>query len=211
MRTLYRPVGLYEMKLIMNMGFKGFPSSLPEQPTFYSVLNKHDAHQIAKNRNTKDAQSGFAGFVTEWDMDKSCVNEFERQATGTAQKDHLWVPTEQLTCFNAQIQGAIRLVDVYYGTHYECKISGDLVVAGANVIEQFLFFKVMLDCHILDLRREIERNWQLVLLNYKFWVIADPFQLGVSQKEKQRLLDAMNHVWLSIKPDIQLLGRGHES
>ncbi|SFL07672.1 hypothetical protein SAMN03159341_10387 [Paenibacillus sp. 1_12] len=207
MRTLYRPVGLYEMQLILNRGLKGFPPRLPEQPNFYSVLSKHYAEQMAMNWNTDDAQSGFSGFVTEWDMNESYINKLDRQIVGTALHEELWVPAEQLPRFNTQIQGAIRLIDVYYGSQYKCEISGDFVSAGTNVVEQFLFFKVMLDCNALDLRREVERNWQLVLLNFKFWVLADPFQLGVSRKEKQRLLGEMTNAWQFIRPELRLLGK----
>ena len=60
MRTLYRPVGLTEMKLILDLNLKAFPPRLPEQPIFYPVLNKQYADQIASEWNTKDRFSGSA-------------------------------------------------------------------------------------------------------------------------------------------------------
>lgn len=44
---LYRPVGLKEMELIAESGFKKFPPRLMWQPIFYPVLNEQYASQIA--------------------------------------------------------------------------------------------------------------------------------------------------------------------
>lgn len=62
--TLYRPVGQIELNLIRNSGFKEFPPRLLFQPIFYPVLNKEYATKIARDWNTKDAASGFTGYVT---------------------------------------------------------------------------------------------------------------------------------------------------
>jgi len=42
-RTLYRPVGPEELKLIAATSFREFPPRLPEQPIFYPVLNEEYA------------------------------------------------------------------------------------------------------------------------------------------------------------------------
>ena len=66
--TLYRPVGQAELDLIRASGFKKFPPRLPEQPFFYPVTNEEYATQIARDWNTKDAASGFAGYVLRFDL-----------------------------------------------------------------------------------------------------------------------------------------------
>lgn len=38
-QTLYRPVGLLELELLLNAGSRAVPPRLPEQPIFYPVLN----------------------------------------------------------------------------------------------------------------------------------------------------------------------------
>jgi len=58
---LYRPVGRGELELIRASGFREFPPRLPEQPIFYPVLTEEYATQIARDWNTKDERSGFAG------------------------------------------------------------------------------------------------------------------------------------------------------
>jgi hypothetical protein len=61
--ALYRPVGQLEMDLIRASGFREFPPRLPEQPIFYPVLTQEYATQIARDWNTKDEHSSFAGYV----------------------------------------------------------------------------------------------------------------------------------------------------
>ncbi|MBK5721430.1 hypothetical protein JGH11_11150 [Dysgonomonas sp. Marseille-P4677] len=62
--TLYRPVGLKELQLIIDLDFKAFPPRLEWQPIFYPVLNQEYAEQIAEKWNTKDEFSGYCGIVT---------------------------------------------------------------------------------------------------------------------------------------------------
>ena len=62
---LYRPVGLKELKKIIELGFRGFPPRLPQQPIFYPVLNQGYAEDIASQWNTNDHFSGFVGYVLE--------------------------------------------------------------------------------------------------------------------------------------------------
>jgi hypothetical protein len=115
---LYRPVGLRELKLIADSGFKRFPPRLPEQPIFYPVLNFEYAAQIAGQWNTKRAP--FAGFVTRFEIDDPYACRFEVRIVG-AQDVHreLWVPAEQLSEFNDHILDNIRVVGTYYGEGFQ--------------------------------------------------------------------------------------------
>jgi hypothetical protein len=61
--VLYRPVGCAELRLIMNAAFSGFPPRLPHQPIFYPVLRLEYARAIARDWNTRDASSAYAGPV----------------------------------------------------------------------------------------------------------------------------------------------------
>ncbi|MBA4075230.1 MAG: SMI1/KNR4 family protein, partial [Cyanobacteria bacterium PR.023] len=68
--VLFRPVGKKELELIEEAGFKAFPPRLFHQPIFYPVLNQAYAEQIARDWNTKDEISGYAGFVTKFSVRK---------------------------------------------------------------------------------------------------------------------------------------------
>lgn len=112
---LYRPVGLKELELISAAGYTAFPPRLPEQPIFYPVLNQEYARQIAESWNTKDRASGYAGFVTAFEVDDTYLAQFPVQTVGASVHQELWVPAEELAAFNQQIQGRIEVIESFYG------------------------------------------------------------------------------------------------
>lgn len=79
---LYRPVGVKELELIAATEWTAVPSRLPQQPIFYPVLNFAYAEQIARDWNTKDAASGFAGLVTQFEVDDAYVQQFQVEVVG---------------------------------------------------------------------------------------------------------------------------------
>jgi hypothetical protein len=113
--TLYRPVGQKELDLIRDAGFKAFPPRLPSQPIFYPVLNEEYAMQIARDWNTKDAASGYAGFVTHFAVLASLLSRYEVQTVGNSDHREYWLPAEDLDDFNANIVGEIEVIAEYYG------------------------------------------------------------------------------------------------
>lgn len=114
---LFRPVGLIELKLIKESGMMKFPPRLPEQPIFYPVLNIEYARQIALEWNTK-SPPGYAGFVTEFDVNDEYISRFEVKTAGSSTHKELWVPAEELDEFNSHIIGEIRVIEAYYGERY---------------------------------------------------------------------------------------------
>jgi hypothetical protein len=114
-QRLYRPVGIKEALLILESEGKAFPPRRPEQPIFYPVLNFEYAEQIARDWNTKSEASGFAGFVTEFQVDTGYVEQFEENIVGASIHRELWIPSERLTEFNQHILGRIEITTAYYG------------------------------------------------------------------------------------------------
>lgn len=117
-RELFRPVGLYELRLIRDSGYSSFPPRLAHQPIFYPVLNEDYAIQIARDWNTKDANSGYMGAVTAFDVDTNYLAQFEEQVVGSSQHRELWIPAEKLDEFNQHIIGHIRILAVFYGEQF---------------------------------------------------------------------------------------------
>lgn len=103
--TLFRPVGLNELKLIEDSGWKAFPPRLPEQPIFYPVTNEAYAAQIARDWNTRHGSK--QGFVTKFDVEAAYAAKFDRKIVGGRQHEELWVPAEELEEFNSKIVGPI--------------------------------------------------------------------------------------------------------
>lgn len=118
LKTLYRPIGLKEYELIAVTDFRAFPPRLDWQPIFYPVLNEDYAAKIAKDWNTKDAASDYIGFVTAFDLPEEYLSQFEEQVVGSSMHRELWVLADDLENFNAQIEGSIRILHVFYGEKY---------------------------------------------------------------------------------------------
>ena len=117
--TLYRPVGQKELDLIIGSGNKKFPPRLEWQPIFYPVMNQPYAEQIALEWNTKDAFSGYAGYVTAFDLPGDYLKQFSIQNVGGEIHNELWIPAERLEEFNNKIVGEIRLVRSFYGEKFK--------------------------------------------------------------------------------------------
>ncbi len=110
---LYRPVGLKELELIEEADFSAFPPRLPEQPIFYPVLNFDYAEQIARDWNSTKADTGYRGYVTEFEVNDDYVSQFSVKTVGGSQYQELWVPADELNVFNQNIVGKIVVVASY--------------------------------------------------------------------------------------------------
>jgi hypothetical protein len=109
--TLYRPVGQAEYDLIAASGWKAFPPRLSHQPIFYPVLTEQYAIRIARDWNTKDATSGYVGYVLQFTVPTSVLERWPiQQGASGATFRELWVPAEDLDDFNAEIVGLIEVV-----------------------------------------------------------------------------------------------------
>src|SRR5688572_15898846 len=115
---LFRPVGLKELELIAASGFRAFPPRLAWQPIFYPVVNRDYAVSIAREWNTKDPASGFAGFVTEFEVDDEYGGRFPVQQVGASQHRELWVPAEEMDEFNRHLVSGIRVTASFYGKQF---------------------------------------------------------------------------------------------
>ena len=112
---LYRPVGVKELELIAETGYMAFPPRLFWQPIFYPVLNQEYAEQIARDWNTKDAASGYAGFVTRFEVNDAYIQQFDVQTVGASIHQEYWIPAEGLDEFNRNIVGEIEIVAEFFG------------------------------------------------------------------------------------------------
>ena len=113
--VLYRPVGEAELRLIEESGFTAFPPRLAHQPIFYPVLNEEYATQIARDWNTKDAASGYVGYVTRFRVRRDFAARYAVETVGARMHQELWVPAEELAEFNANIVGPIEVIAEFRG------------------------------------------------------------------------------------------------
>ena len=111
--TLFRPVGQKEMELIRQSGNIAFPPRLPFQPIFYPVLYQDYAVQIARDWNTKDAASGYAGYVTRFRVRAEFLRRYPVRTVGSSQHQEYWIPAEELAEFNQNIVGKIEVISEF--------------------------------------------------------------------------------------------------
>ncbi|HEX8359375.1 MAG TPA: hypothetical protein VF613_04680 [Longimicrobium sp.] len=107
--TLWRPVGEAELALIRETGWKAFPPRLPHQPIFYPVSNEAYAVQIARDWNTRDAASGYAGYVTRFRVRTEYLSRYTPRVVGASNHEEFWIPAEELDEFNRNLVGLIEV------------------------------------------------------------------------------------------------------
>lgn len=117
--TLYRPVGLKELRLIIESGNTEFPPRLEWQPIFYPVLSQAYAEAIALDWNTHDAFSRYCGVVTRFNLREEHYLKYPVQNVGGEIHNELWVPAEELEAFNQNIVGKIEVVKAFFGVEFE--------------------------------------------------------------------------------------------
>lgn len=113
--TLYRPVGQAELDLIRAAAYRSFPPRLEAQPFFYPVLTPEYAAQIARDWNTKDAASGFVGYVLRFAVTTEFLSRFEIHTVGDSHHREYWIPAAELTQFNENIVGQIEVISEFRG------------------------------------------------------------------------------------------------
>jgi hypothetical protein len=113
--TLFRPVGQKELELIRQSRMREFPPRLAWQPIFYPVLNEEYAVEIARDWNTKDAASGFAGFVTRFAVRADFLAKYEVRTVGASRHQEYWIPAEHLAELNRNIVGVIEVIAEFHG------------------------------------------------------------------------------------------------
>ncbi|EAY27010.1 hypothetical protein [Microscilla marina] len=188
---LYRPVGLKELELILAANAKAYPPRLQWQPIFYPVLNFEYARQIATRWNLDDELSGYAGFVTAFDINDAYIAQFEVQNVGAHLHNELWIPAESLAEFNTHIHGYIQVLAAYYGEKYTGKIQQTSVMAGFNAFEQLNYIAQLPknDQAIVDV---IKTDAVAIQVNFAYWQ---------QTKQHPKTLACLQNVWQAMFPE----------
>ena len=74
------------------------------------MVNEDYAIQIARDWNTKDAASGYVGYVTRFRVRAEFLGRYELQTVGSFQHQEYWIPAENLPEFNQNIVGKIEVI-----------------------------------------------------------------------------------------------------
>lgn len=196
--TLYRPVGLAEAELILKL--ERFPPRKPEQPIFYPVLNREYAEQIAHDWNTKDLHSGYAGFITEFQVSKPYVDQFEIHQVGGSIHRELWVQAEELETFNRHIVGYIQIIAAYYGERYlGAKHWGTDLYADALLLSLYHVYTN----HPASWTGEFYMNQNAIFLNYRYWESHD-YRPRLAPETQAEFLNLLGEMWRQRSPQRRL-------
>lgn len=167
---LFRPVGLYEMEKILESDGKEFPPRFNDQPIFYPVLNKTYARQIAENWNQNDYNSGFVGFVTEFEIDDDYIKKYRTHCVGGDIHQEYWIPATMLTEFNNHLISKITIVEAYYGEEYTgIEPRGVSGFKELEIDKQFEILGIVLDYNSMDFIGTVFVEWKLINLNLLYW------------------------------------------
>ena len=79
------------------------------------MLNEEYAVQIARDWNTKDAASGYAGYVTRFRVRTGFLARYPVRTVGARMHQELWIPAEELDELNANIVGPIEVTAEFRG------------------------------------------------------------------------------------------------
>ena len=105
--TLWRPIGLAELDLIVQADFDSFPPRLPGQPFFYPVCNLEYARMIADKWN---APAGMASIVVRFEILEDFIKQYAKHIVGPRVCEEYWIPAGELDNFNKAIVGKIQVV-----------------------------------------------------------------------------------------------------
>jgi hypothetical protein len=193
--TLFRPVGLYELGLVWDSGMRAFPPRLPQQPIFYPVVNVEYATQIARDWNTKDESSGFAGYVSRFAVLTSCLAGFEPHTVGGSSHVEYWIPAEQLPAFNASIRGVINVEAAYFGDGFKGCRPEMFNLEGKDVVSQFVTMSKTSEYSRMEFVCEVSTNRKAVFLNFLFWAQFDFTLLGIEIARRDVVIHRIREAW----------------
>jgi hypothetical protein len=203
---LFRPVGLYELALIWDSGMRQFPPRLPHQPIFYPVTSTEYARQIAKDWNTRDGGSGFAGYVTEFAVIDSYIEKFVPHVVGSLSHAEHWIPADELANFNASLRGLISVQEAFFGKDFKGWIPESLGLKGKDVTKQFAIMSETWDWSTMDFVLEVSANRKTFYLNFLFWTQFDFTSEGISQQQRDTTIDRLREAWSFYPTEIALPG-----
>ncbi|MCW8131555.1 MAG: hypothetical protein KIS92_14495 [Planctomycetota bacterium] len=205
LRTLYRPMGLAEMDLVLQGGCRAFPPRLPEQPIFYPVLNEGYAESITCQWNVNDPFAGYAGFVTAFEMPRAYLGRYEEKIAGSGIGRELWVPAAEMDAFNAQIRGRIRMIKAYYGDSFKGLEPATSALQGKGLEEQFYAFEKLLRTGMDAFGATVAAEQRVVYTQAPYWARPEFETPHLPPATRARVLDAMRAAWARAFPEIALL------
>ena len=171
--TLYRPVGLRELALLWDSGFRQFPPRLPHQDYFYPVTNIDYARKIASDWNVKDEASVFCGFVTKFNVSAKFLSRYRPKVVDSSIHTEYWIEAEKLDDFNHAIAGTITVEQASSARSLKAMFPQKRRLKERIAIQQFVELAKLWQFNSVDFGREVLTNRKAIYLNSWFWAQHD--------------------------------------
>jgi hypothetical protein len=183
-----------------------FPSRLPHQPIFYPVADLNYARQIARDWNTRDENSAFAGYVTQFVVPDSYLEQFEPHVVGSSSHVEFWIPADEVSTFNASIQGLISVGDAFFGTDFKGSIPEGFGLKGKDVVTQFIIMHKSWDYSRMDFTLEVSVNRKTFYINFLHWAQFDFTSFGIDHDQRDATIQHLREAWDFYPTDVPLPG-----
>jgi hypothetical protein len=109
--VLFRPIGCQELELIEKSGFTQFPPQAFSPAYLLSSSEPRVRRKVARDWNTKDADSGYMGYVTRFRVRRDYLSKYPVQLVGARSvHEEYWIPAEDLEQFNENLVGLIEII-----------------------------------------------------------------------------------------------------
>jgi hypothetical protein len=199
---LFRPIGLQELALLWDSGMREFPPRLVQQPIFYPVVNVEYARQIARDWNAPDTNSGFAGFVTQFEVSSTYLTKYELHTAGSAAHREYWIPAREMSAFNKAVSGLISVEEAYFGGEFTGYVPSDHQLKNKNAVEQFKTLAGILD--FAEFSAEVSANRKAIFLNCIFWAKSGLEALACSSEQRFLFFTKLAKAWDTNKIEVPL-------
>jgi hypothetical protein len=170
-----------------------FPPRLIQQPIFYPVVNLEYARQIARDWNAPDTNSGFAGFVTQFEVSSTYLSKFGLRTAGSTIHQEYWIPARELNSLNKAISGLISLEEAFFGDEFTGYIPANHRLKSETAREQFTALSDMLD--FADFSAEVSANRKAIFLNCLYWFNSDLSSLGCTRDQHHLFFTKLVKAW----------------
>jgi hypothetical protein len=110
--TLYRPIGMREMTLLRDAGWRAFPPRSRGQPSLCMLTDQTEARQIAREWLVP---VGGAGFVARFTVAAAFLQRAEPQSDDVLPMDYV-IPARELGRLNEHLSGPIELIEAFFAS-----------------------------------------------------------------------------------------------
>lgn len=107
---LWRPTGEDELNLIARSNFKAYPAPREDQTIFYPVLTYEYAAKLARDWHAKYFGKGY---VTQFNVKKSFLDNYDIHQIEGKNILEYWIPAEELNTLNENIVGPIEIIEEF--------------------------------------------------------------------------------------------------